>query len=602
MIELIVENRACLDLPDNIEISIVDENPMFMEDRIPAPYSLDFEVPATMRNLELFGFPTRLASVNLKRKLSAELRFYSMVIGRGEVLLLENEKTLKLQFKGSLEHENINKDLNQLDLGEKDYGTCQSFRIHPYINYYSQDFFNYRNDIENQGLNPTDFVMAPVKIKDENEYKSQGYSTLYKIPYNQYINYWETTYYGTPNFYPEYNGKIMPIMMPFPFLWKVIEQGFGGQLLNNPFATGDLKKLVLISQTHKHFFKDLLFKSLFESFSYSLPLIDQYASSGNEQLKFAVKSFQQAYAFKSFLKNILKIFSMTAFPGNKYSLEFNNDIFDRNIITKLDDKLTGDLQVYYEDGKDYKFTYSDYGESEVEEISIGIMSQMFGLYKNLNQNFSTVFRDTAAGGIYELKGQFTGLYNFLEFTADIKKSPLAIKKTSSSKSVYEITSEVSPLDMNIHLTGNKFNNPNDFNTLGFEQRHVFVPEIELKEKEAPPRIMFYGGMARNFENNGQYPYLMAHHTDHFGVQRLNTSLHPEGNGGLIQKFHGKYKQWVEKDKKKVRGLFKLTPLEIKNLNIRDKIHLKGRLFYILKKEYSIKHKGVSLVDMELVEI
>jgi hypothetical protein len=114
--------------------------------------------------------------------------------------------------------------------------------------------------------------------------------------------------------------------------------------------------------------------------------------------------------------------------------------------------------------------------------------------------------------------------------------------------------------------------------------------------------MFYGGMAQTFEHDGQYPYLMAHHTDHFGVQRLNTSLHPEGSGGLIEKFHGKFKQWVEKDKKRVRGSFKLTPLEIKNLNIRDKIHLKGRLFYIEKKEYTLMNKGISLVDMELIEI
>jgi hypothetical protein len=601
MIELIVEGKYLMDLPSNIEISVVDENPMFLEDRIPAPYSLDFEVPATLNNLKAFGFPTRIASNVFKLRTDAELRFFGIVMGRGEVLLLENEKTLKLQFKGSLEHENVSKNINQLDLGEYNYGTAPSFLTPPFLDYASQNFYNYRTSMYNQGLNPTDFVIAPVKIKGENEYLSQGYSSVYKIPYNQYINYWETTYYSEPVFHLGNTEKFVPAMMPFPFLWKIIEQGFGGQLQSNPFAAGDLAKLVMVSQNHKYFYENVLFKTLYQSFSYSMPLLDQYDASGNEQLKFAIKSFQQAYAFKSFLKNLLKIFSMTAFAGNKYSLEFNNDIFDRNTVTSMDDKLAGDMLVTYDDAKDYKFMYSDYGESEAENISVGIISQMFNLYKNLNQQFSTTYKDTAVGNIVELKGQLVGLGNHLEMTADIKKSALAIKKTTSSRGKYEVNSEVSPLDMNIHLTGNRFNNPNDYNPIS-ENRHIYVAEIEKKNLEASPHIMFYGGMAQNFEQNGQYPYLMAHHTDHFGVQRLNTSLHPEGSGGLIEKFHGKFKQWVEKDKKRVRGSFKLTPLEIKNLNIRDKIHLKGRLFYIEKKEYTLMNKGISLVDMELIEI
>lgn len=591
MIELIAENRACLDLPDNIEISIVDENPMFMEDRIPAPYSLDFEVPTTLRNLEFFGFPTRLASAQVKRKVPAELRFYSTVIGRGEVLLLENEKTLKLQFKGSLEHENINKDLNQLDLGEKDYGTVPNFKIDPFVQYNSLAFTNYKNGLYQQAVNPSDFVIAPVKLKGVDDWEAMPDFQGIKNAYRQYINYWSTQ--GGLQFseYWHIQNKYHTPVLPFPYLWKVIEQGFGGQLVNNPFATGDLKKLILVAQTHKYFDISSYFKT-----TYSLPLLDHYAASGDEQLKFAVKSFQQAYAFKSFLKNILKIFSMTAFPGNKYSLEFNNDIFDRNIVTKLDDKLTGNLQVNYEDARDYRFQYADYGESDVEHNDTSFTtSQMFGLFHNLNQSFEGTFTDNNFKSVFHWKAEMVGANSQLEITSEILRSALAIQKTGSNRERYEVSSEVSPLDMNLHKTWIQYQNP-------VTKRHWFVPELEKQSNAASPHIMFHGGMAQTFEQDGQYPYLMAHHTDHFGVQRLNTSLHPEGNGGLLQKFHGKFSQWVEKDKKKVRGLFKLTPLEIKNLNIRDKIHLKGRLFYILKKEYSIKHKGVSLVDIELIEI
>jgi hypothetical protein len=46
----------------------------------------------------------------------------------------------------------------------------------------------------------------------------------------------------------------------------------------------------------------------------------------------------------------------------------------------------------------------------------------------------------------------------------------------------------------------------------------------------------------------------------------------------------------------------ITPLKIKNLKIRDKIHLRYRLFYIEKIVYTLMNKVISLVDMELIEI
>jgi len=591
MIELIVEGKWKMDLPMNIEISVVDENPMFLEDRIPAPYTLDFDVPATLNNLQAFGFPTRISSNIVKKKAAAELRSFGIVMGRGEVLLLEHQKAMKLQFKGSLEHENVSKDLNQLDVGEYNYGTVPSFLTHPYVAYNSFLYEEaYKNAMYQMAVNPTDFVVAPVKIKGVDDWESLPDFQGIKNAYRQYLNYWNTNGGFTFAEYSSIQDKFHTPLLPFPYLWKVIENGFGGQLQSNPFASGDLSKLVLISQIHKYLNINTLFKT-----NYSLPLLDQYAAAGNEQLKFAIKSFQQAYAFKSFLKNMLKIFSMTAFAGNKYSLEFNNDVFDRTTVTKLDDKLCSELIVNYEEAKDYRFSYADFGETDAENPTVGTTSQIFWLYKNLNQAFNTSFRDTNFGAVYDWKGEMTGVNSLLEMTSEIKRSALAVKKSGSNKEKYEVSSEVSPLDMNLHKCWKQYQNP-------VIKRHWFVPEIEIQSLDASPHIMFHGGMAQTFEWDGEYPYLMAHHTDHFGTKRLNTSLHPEGNGGLIDKFHGKFMQWVEKDKKRVKGSFKLTPLEIKNLNIRDKIHLKGRLFYIEKKEYTIRNKGVSLVEMELVEI
>ncbi len=109
------------------------------------------------------------------------------------------------------------------------------------------------------------------------------------------------------------------------------------------------------------------------------------------------------------------------------------------------------------------------------------------------------------------------------------------------------------------------------------------PVIEKKGLSEPPYLMFWAGMANTFENDGsEYPLIMAHHTDHFGVKRLNTSLHPEGADGLIEKYHSRMKAWVEKDKMRVKGSFRLTPLEMKRLDIRDESVSPGQAVSILK--------------------
>jgi len=620
MIELKVNGSYNIDLPDDIEISIVVENPLFMEDRIPAPYSLDFEVPATPANLAAFGYPTRVTSKIVKRKVAAELKCFGLIYGRGVLILLETQKQIKLQFKGSLEHENVDKNINQLDLGEYDFGyTGNPFVQGPNIstNYLKLDYYdpgtpsdpttgkwnNYRVYMRNQAINASDFVIAPVKIKGVENWEGSESNGGMLNSFYQYLNYWNANQmqFSFDNYMADSHTPILPC----PYLWKVIENGFGGQLVSNPFASGDLRKLVLVSENHRNYILNYVYHEWYDTMlGYQrwhksfLPLVEEH-NYNMFHLDIAIKSCMKAYSFRTFLKNILKIFGMTAYAGSKYSLEFNNDIFNRNIIKSLDNMLVEDLLISYVDGKDYVFTYADYGESSLENLApLSNAKSIYDTILSENPGFSYEHKDMNSGAVLKCEYKLKGLSSEKRISSEVIRSGLAINKTGSNKERYEVSSDISPLDMNIHKYWWKNENVGDI----IPMRHWYVPEIDKKTMDASPRIMFFGGMADDFDHSGQYPYLMAHHTDHFGVQRLNTSLHPEGTDGLIEKFHGKYKEWIEKDKVTAKGSFKLTPLEIRNLDIRDKFYVRGQLFYIEKLEYSITHKRVSLVDMELVEI
>ncbi len=66
MLEVIVDKTHILNLLSDVQISFIEENPLFVEDRIPSPYSLTFEVPPTPGNLKALGFPSRITSASVK--------------------------------------------------------------------------------------------------------------------------------------------------------------------------------------------------------------------------------------------------------------------------------------------------------------------------------------------------------------------------------------------------------------------------------------------------------------------------------------------------------------------------------------------------------
>jgi len=609
MLQILIDDKYPLDLPSDISLDIIQENPLFLEERIPAPYSLSFEIPPTLSNLQYFGYANRVTSSSVNRRRKAGVKHFGILIARGEVLLLEFDKKLKLQFKGSLEHENVTASLNELNLGSYNYGEF------PY-NYEDLDYNNqwadvYMQSVKSEAYNAANYVVAPVKIKGtewEGSLMQGGARNFLK----QYINYFNPV---LKNFYVGNPAHIHTPIVPFPYVHKIITEGFGNLLLNNPFTGGDLAKLVVVSQNHRYMSYQNIYQTYYQYVSPGtpdqlvevfIPLVDNYTSYYSPNagrfviaLEMIVKSFMQSYPFISLLKNLLKMFGLTAYPGTKYSLEFNNDIFDRAVVKDLNDRLAGDIQTSYQDGKDFVFSYAGAGTSS-DDILLQ-KSNIIDVYNYAKSGMVTEAEilDLKSKAIFETKKTLRGLNNEVLVKSTIKRSAFTTQSTGSDKEKFEITPEVSPLDMNIEQYWSDDSNPGDV----ISQKHWYVPVLENKEVTATPSVMLFGGMAKTLDdNNHEYPFLTASNYDHFGVKRLNTSLLPDGADGLISKYHGKYKNWVEKDKTRVKGNFRLTPLEVKNLDIRDKILLKGRLFYIEKMEYSLMHKGISLIEMDLIEV
>lgn len=601
MLEIIVNNRVSLDLLPDIEINFLEENPLFLTDRIPSPYSLSFEVPLTSKNQKAFGFPSRTTSKSSIWVQPAEIRHSGLVLSRGELLILNVNNTIKLQFKGSREPQEVGHNLNNLNLGSRNYGSF------PYsaenIFYNSPGLQNYVQSMKEIAVSGSGYVIAPIKFEGTT-WTGSEYANGITNSVRQYVNYFNPVY---QNFCIYDENKVHSPILPFIYVYKIIDAVFGKSLANNLFREGDLEKLVLISSNHPNYIFDNLYGSYWTVINYQnvlreaiFPLVDNYTpATGLVPLEWKFQSFCQAYCFRDLLKSLLSIFSMTLFPGIQFKMEYNNDILGRKQRHDWNLKLAGKLDITNEVAKDYYFNYKNVTHSDtVVNTSFSTINEMFNWAIDTALEEGSLYRDKTTGAQYKISRKLRGLTSDPWLTCEIDHSPLAVPELEGKREKFEVSSDVRPADLVIEQYWWQDKGEKDDLV---RKRHWFVPKIEKQKIDQAPYLMFFAGMANTFQDAGQYPILLAHHTDQFGVKRLNTSLHPTGPDGLIEKFHYGMKQWYEKDKIKAKGSFLLSPLEIKKLDIRDKIYLQGKLFFIEKMEYTLTNNGISLVDVDLIE-
>ncbi|KAF0198415.1 MAG: Uncharacterized protein FD166_1468 [Bacteroidetes bacterium] len=611
MIEIIVNRSFNLQLPIDMTLQFIEENPLLVADRIPSLYTLSFELPPTALNLKAFGFPNRVSSISVKRIVPAEIIHSGLVVSRGELILLETSQSLKVQFKGSRESGNLRKELNNIDMGEHEYG--QFPKNQEDLDYTSPLLEEYTVSMRSIAYSANPYAIAPVKILGT-EWEGKELKNGFLNAMKQYINFWNPS---RDNLFFEDNGSAgtsraytrTPVL-PFPFIKDIINSAFGETLESNPFENDvDLARLVTIAMNHKHNTMGTLLGYYIvpgpagRKYPVMFPLVDSYDDVDNDgllPLKYKMQSFMQQYLFADFLKDLMKIFCMTTFPGIKYKMEFNNTVMGWKERVNWDDKLTGLPVFTKEEAKKYVFKYSGV-ESSNKDVILNKYSNVKAIfdaaYETENDD-AVVYEDESTGAQYSITRTLRGEESFVFLYSEVKNDPLATKEDDSELDKLEVVSRVRPATMNIQDYWEK-----DLTGELIPRKYWFVPQISNTALTEAPYIMFWAGFKYTFDSGGitTYPCLLAHHTDQYGAKHLNTSLHPDGPEGLIEKFHGSMKAWVEKDKMRVKGSFRLTLLEIIQLKIWVKVYFQGRLFYIEKLDYSLTNKGVSLVDVDLIE-
>lgn len=636
-------NHIPVELGSDIQIPIIMENPFLLEDRIPAPYSLNFELPATAKNLELFKFPNRITSYTgdefqTSRKKPCSIRFNGLEILKGHVVFLGFSEKIKLQFVGLDYNEFLKAPMNTLDMGKQyfsgaynavDYDNPLNF-AYSYKEWANQLAAGVRGDMvagplsivpENQPFTKYKMINLPV---DSFGSRLNGFYTVKSVfqsqdveNINQYnpddANFLLIKKYdlSRPTILTKSHASIFPAFR----IGYLIDVIFGGLLLSNPFRDIELYDLVLptyyFSKWKQRVYKDAYVTDF--TYNHQFPPMvsnprptaaDPYPDVPYIQLN----DFLPAVACNDFIREILNLYCMSIFPVNgKLNIKTNDQVLNSNVVKDWSNKVTK-LEVLTEKAKQYIYGYKNASEITVNVSEATIVNDVYdmmlapytldgnGFYEEKFKIDNQVFlKRVEKVRIKELDGDIDDIQYFYSLLDD----GFNLKMDKEKSEVFEITSSIKPLPL---IPGTYFVHIDNSGYVSGDQKEWKVPALIGVDRTQRPNEIFltyYKGM-RNIkdENTRYFPSLNSNYDD---SNTLISSLEWDGEHGLFNKYHKSFKTWMEKDKIQVNTIAILNPIDLKNLDLSEKVHVQGRNFFIKKVQYTIGIKNISAASLELLE-
>ncbi len=357
-----------LDLPKDIALSLIFENPMFVTDRIPTAHSVSSSLPPTDRNLRLLGHPERINRKNRLREFEGiRVYFDSVMFLKGVLVMTEFDQDIKFFIRGAIFSEEMKAPINEADMDTYSFGSVGN-RFTPNF-YLAGDFgYLYREYVHDTLTGSSDTRFAPIRIKgvefpDGNSPTPTGYGNY--ATSIMYFNFWNAYREEFMLGYPSFQAHT--VCFPFLSVKYLVSEIFDSSLINNPFTASELSKLVITSTYHPRF-SDVVLSA------YRGVLLDSSELDASQFLN--LESFTTSMNFNVLIKQILKMFCMTLFiKADEFEFKYNRDIMEESSKIDWSQKLVGDLASWTEDGEEYSYGYQGYqsiekpyGISEVDNI------------------------------------------------------------------------------------------------------------------------------------------------------------------------------------------------------------------------------------------
>ena len=615
-----------LNLPDDIQINFIIENPLMLSDKIPVPYALSFNVPPTLLNLQTFGFPNRVNAFKSKEFTNAKIVFDGVVFSKGMLVLEGFENSLVLSYKGVDVFNALRSKLYETEMEEFKPGTAFKDTGRPgnkwLIDRNNTTNFAYKYRLiapEVATIHPK-YVMAPIRVAGT-EFQVLQKTIMQQSPpvtfnvdlklcqvsadsmYINFFNAGQKDWNLTRQHQPRGTGirdYVNTRFFPMPYLHYVFDKVFDDLLVENVFNEEDLNKLILVTSFHPQYTRvdrDLYsepFRGMF------FDNMEGKTSNFNPVLK--LKSYMPDVQINDFLKEIMKLFCLSLYPYmGKFKLLKNKDILAATERENWTAKKIDKLQLRTRKGVFYKYGYEDV---EDELVSVDVTNQLTTIQELLtapvdeSANFTENFHISTTGETYAKELDEDGVI-YTRLNSGFGRNG-ATKLDEQEE--FDVVSNISPLPMAIE----KYWVDKGANAAAYPaMRNWYVPIFNGDRFSRPTNlhVMLYSGYYKVDNNTtDKYPLITPYNYDHQGVKHGNLSLGWEGEDGLLNRFHAEYKLWLEKDKLFASGVFLLTALDLKSLKLDIKKSIDGKDFMIGKVQVTITKTQIKPALVDLIEV
>lgn len=583
------------DLSPDSEFAVTIENPMFADDRIPVAVSTGIEFPLTATNKEAFGFVETMMLSPKNQKIPVVVLLGGIEIFTGQLEFDEYaDKVLKYTF--------VAVETNEVIAG----------------NIY---------DIECEDYSDVQFATF-VKNARKGLYSDVGLPMIVRQPNSAKVEYVTTDAEDCSiiDKYANYLYTDQPYVVPAVRIGYLLKKIIPSLKVPTEIA-GYIDKMAILG-TYK--------PEEWQGERYGLPLRWENATPPNRGSVAYCKKFNVAETLPDMtsidlVANLLKMFCATLFvAGQGYEIRMNRSIISDKKFTDWTQKVSDIYTLVAGEETSYTLNYanenSTYTPAKVDDLGqaeIDSSVQICWDYSEMIQKFLSASeyinvqiessRNIYSGKAikarlyYHYEGRKGVVYNDLETTIptiDIVYQAGIEKKTvnnAADSKGYEnniafncakcipanVATPILEGSTNAQVTLISVSPIVDFPTVGADRPSVAYIGLLLANNLLDQGNIF----------TGQYPYISA------GIEETNNlSIAIGGAAGLYEKFHKEFAEWYVKKRNTIKAEVYLTPADVANLRLWQKIMIYNRLFFIKTIELTISdNMDIVFAMVEFVE-
>lgn len=605
MLQIYVDDRP-IDLSDDISIDLVFENPLFSSDRIPATYSLSYDLPLTPRNRQVFGNPDRVAAAGDRfRERPARILFAGIEIASGVQTVEEISDVITVNFSGSILPANLNRKLYKVEMDKIPLSYNGDHALETSMTVWDGTLRRNMTDPD------APFFAPPVAIKDV-EWLERDPDNPEDFLLNtraRWINPMHLEHHSYEHYLKDTEERFYLLkILPAVRVWYLFDKIFGDNLERNIFKEGEWKKLSLQTLWHPSY-------NITDNLPCWTPDIDEW---GNTGYTVRLQDFMPDISAADFVVEMLKLPCASMYiHGDRFSVEYNDDVLNRDVVRDIrPDQLIGTPVISREAGQRYTVGFADSEEGEQPE---GEIKEVENILEGIHYMASRGFLSDGTGTVTSVRVQNPRqvqtiiLDNESRAYYAVKQEDMPDEETVAETEKDEET-EDGGYDMTVNakrvrcVANRYWLNDDDIGVNWYH--HILCPEIEAIGTERSDELLI--GLWQGLQSEIQqwsmtsgytpntFPALSATNHGANGERYGDLSLYWHGPDGLLAR-HEQFAEWLAKDRMVVTTEVLFTALDLHELDLRDKFALHGRHFFIRTMNVSLKKNSIDPAEVEFVE-